>query len=323
MNNRFDPVLAQVKQRIPHVRLPDVGQWARLEESGREVLELTLPRATLSENFQSNACAAPYFLLCFGYWYAQFSGADPLLRVRIEGEAPSDEKLGHHDTRARIGLEALKAGLGERLELVGLPELEWPADLVINAPRKKRSNAGGYGEEHNLESQLCREPHWGQTAPALCGRLRPFRRQLPLGLFHNKVSVRNTWSPRGGAQADLWSTSKDRSTFHLFELKTASNTQVGALPELLTYIWILRRVQMGEIAGGGPGAQAARQAERLKAWWLAPKLHPLLLQEQDSPIRWLAEGLKEHFDLGYLAFDQDEEERFADWAPERSLSFTP
>lgn len=321
MNNSFESVVSQVSQHIPHVRLPSVGQWSSLEEGGRSVYELVLPREALSQNLQSNACSAPFFLLCFGYWAARFTGSDPLLRVRIEGEAPEDEKLGHHERRARIALEVLQVGLGERLELQGLPALEWPADLVMNAPRRKRPYNGGQGEEHHLETQLCREKRWAKTAPELCGPLAPLQRQMPLGLFKGKVSAAKTWTPRAGAQADLWTTSPGGEDFHLFELKTSKNVTLGALPQLLTYLWILHKVQSRVIAGGGPGAEAARQAKRLKGWWLAPRLHPLLMQGQDSPVRWLSAGLEPYMDLGYLAFEEGEPGEFGAWAPERSLGF--
>lgn len=321
MNNSFDSVLAQVNEHIPHVRLPAVGQWASFEEDGRCVYELVLPRETLSQNLQSNACAAPFFLLCFGYWADRFTGSNPLLRVRIEGNPPDDEKLGHHDTRARIALEVLQRGLGERLQLQGVPALEWPSELVMNAPRRKRPYNGGQGEEHHLETQICREKKWAKTAPEICGPLAPIQRQLPLGLFKGKVSASKTWTPRAGAQADLWTTSPGGENFHLFELKTSKNATVGALPQLLTYLWILHKAQLGAIAGGGEGAEAARQAKRLKGWWLAPRLHPLLMQGQDSPMRWLAPGLEPFVDLGYLAFEETEPGKFGAWAPERSLQF--
>ena len=321
MNNSLDSVVAQVNQHIPHVRLPDVGTWSSLEEGGRSVYELELPREALSENLQTNTCSAPFFLLCFGYWAARFIGSDPLLRVRIEGSAPSDAKKGHHDTRARIALEALKMGLGDRLDIQGLEPLEWPTNLVVNAPRRKRPYNGGQGEEHPLETQICREKRWAQTAPEICGPLGRFERQLPLGLFTGRVSATNTWTPRGSAQADLWATSPGGENFHLFELKTGKNAQLGALPQLLTYLWILSKIQAGVISGGGPGAQAVRRAQRLQGWWLAPRLHPLLIQGQDSPIRWLSAGLKPHLDLGYLSFEETEAGEFSAWAPERSVRF--
>ena len=322
MNNSLDSVVAQVNQHIPHVRLPDVGTWSNLEEGGRSVYELELQREALSENLQTNTCSAPFFLLCFGYWAARFSGSDPLLRLRIQGSAPSDEKLSHHDTRARIALEALQVGLGERLQVQGLEPLEWPKNLVMNAPRRKGAYRGGRGEEHHLETQICQERHWAQTAPELCGPLGRLERQLPLGLYTGRVSATNTWTPRGGAQADLWATSPGGESFHLFELQTGKNAHLGALPQLLTHLWILNKAQGGAIAGGGPGAQAVRRAQRLQGWWLAPRLHPLLMQGQDSPIRWLSAGLKPHLDLGYLSFEETEAGEFGAWRPEQSLRFS-
>ena len=35
------------------------------------------------------------------------------------------------------------------------------------------------------------------------------------------------WTPGGGAQADLWSTSPDGRHFHLFELKVRGNRAIG------------------------------------------------------------------------------------------------
>lgn len=307
-----DLVVAPVRQHLRRpVRLPTVaGTWHLEHDRGTPVLGLDLDAAELGHNLQTDRPAAPFFLLAFAYWFGHLNDVEPRLRLRVQGPPPEARAARLHHRRAWIALEALQAALGERLDVQGAPERRWPEHPFLNAPRIERvTTAEAHtGAEHQVEVQLTREAEHAEAFASSIAPLTAFRRQLPLGLFDREVAHATRWTPGNGAQADLWSVSPDGRTFHLFELKVGANATVGVVPELLTYLWILHRVRTGgpdgqRIEGGGPGADAARAADRLHGWIVAPRLHPLLRAHGLTPLQWLAEGLPETLNLGLAPFD--------------------
>jgi hypothetical protein len=314
-------VLAPVRRFLGRpVRLPDVGEWEVSRSGGLTQLRLRIGADQLSQNLQKNSAAAPYFLVCLGYWLARVSGADPALHVEVVGAPPAPGTPLQHYRRAWMALEALQQGLGDRFTIVGAPAQLWPSSPRLNAPVEKRGlEVGRGGREHAVEVQLCAEPRWAREFSVIAESINSFERQLPLGLFDGPVARSNHWTPGGAAQADLWAVSPDRETFHLVELKVEGNASVGVLPELLGYLWLLHRARHGlpdgtQLDGGGRGIDAAREAERLLGWIVAPRLHPLLLGEQGSPLEWVAEGLRGKIALGVLPYVEEPRGRFQRWS---------
>ncbi|MCB9662837.1 MAG: hypothetical protein H6732_01900 [Alphaproteobacteria bacterium] len=327
MTQDFDRlVCAPVRAHLGRpVRLPSAGDWRVDTVRGVPTLTLTLPHATLGRNLQTTHAAAPAFLACFGWWHGRLTGTDPALHLDIVGDEPADPSARRHARRARIALEALTVALGDRLTTTGLEADPWPRVPVFNAPKEARgSELGGGGREHQVEVQLADEPEHARTLPVDDVRIDGFQRQLPLGLFEGTVAHDARWTPGNKAQADLWATSPDGRVFHLFELKVADNDGLGILPELLCYLWLVHRARVGlpdgrRLTGGGAGLDAARRAERLVGWTLAPDLHPLLGTPDATPLSWIAEGLRPHMDLGMLGFhDPGGPRGFGGWRPERT-----
>jgi hypothetical protein len=323
----FDAIVcAPVRAHLGRpVRLPSLGTWDVSTARGAPLLSLELPHAVLAENLQTNGPATPFFLLCFAWWHAHITRTDPFLRVSIVGDPPTDAAAVRHLRRSRIALEALTAALGDRIVVEGLSGDPWPAAPVFNAPNQVRgSDLGGKGPEHMVEVQLTDERNHAESVPAGDLTIDRFRRQLPLGLFDGEVARSAHWTPGQGAQADLWATSPDGSVFHLFELKVKGNETVGILPELLTYLWLIHRARAGlpdgrTFRGGAEGLEAARRAERLVGWTLAPHLHPLLGSASATPMRWLADGLRDRIDLGMLFYrDVGGSRPFGGWDTERT-----
>ncbi|MFT5457247.1 MAG: hypothetical protein ACI9K2_003740, partial [Myxococcota bacterium] len=73
------------------------------------------------------------------------------------------------------------------------------------------------------------------------------------------------------------------------------------------------------ITGGAAGIDAARRAERLVGWTLAPTLHPLLGDASGTPMSWVADGLRGRMDLGMLFYeDIGAPKAFGGWCPDRT-----
>ena len=316
-----DQVVRPVRKLLKRgVRLPAGGQWDIGPVGGVPTLALTLPAEVLGGSLLSDRVAAPWFLLCFAYWYAQVTSAEPRLRLDVQGTFPASSKARQHARRSWIALEVLQWALGDRLEVLGAPAQRWPDQPRFNAPEHERDHAEGRGNrEHRVEAQLCREPQHAQAFSAAVAPILGFKRQLPLGLFGGQKARATAWTPGGGAQADLWTRSPKGDCFHLFELKAAGNAKVNILPELLCYAWLVHRARVGlpdgtPVIGGGAGLDAARRAERLRAWTLAPTLHPLVMSHGRSPLEWLAEGLRGQVELGALFYHHRQgREGFGAW----------
>lgn len=94
---------------------------------------------------------------------------------------------------------------------------------------------------------------------------------------------------------------------------------MGILPELLTYSWLLHRARVGfpdgrTIGGGGPGVDAARAAERIVGWIVAPAVHPLVAHEGRGPLEWLNAGLAPDLELRMVPFHEGGDAGFGGWA---------
>ena len=297
-----DTVLSTVRKYLGRsVRLPSGVSWDVELNSSGTTLALQVSCDILSRNLQTNQAAAPFFMICFAYWYERATSQHCSTRLELTGAPPTSGGALQHFRRSMIALEAAQEALGERLTINGPSCVTWPTQPTFNKPLSKRSNREGdkKGSEHDLETQLCREAQIAHSFSSHFEPITTFRRQLPLGLFEGEISKKTMWTPGGGAQADLWSTSPDGTTFHLFELKVMGSKLVGVLPELLTYLWLVHRTRVGfngqpPISGGGEGLTAARSAKFLKGWIMAPNVHPLIRMNGSGPLDWFNQGLAHH-----------------------------
>ena len=174
---------------------------------------------------------------------------------------------------------------------------------MLNEASGARSNTASRNKkassEHHLEVALSNDPRHWQAFGEHVEPIERLRRQLPVGLFEGSVAAKNAWLPRGSSQVDLWTTSTDGKTLHLFELKAARNVAVGIVPEALCYAWLLRHVACGlvdgrTLRGGGDALAAVRRASKVVMWLSAPRYHPLVWSEDDashSPLAWINDGL--------------------------------
>ena len=63
--------------------------------------------------------------------------------------------------------------------------------------------------------------------------------QLPVGIFHEKILLKNAVFTRGASAIDLWGVTNDKKTLHLIELKCGKNISMGVISETLFYTAIL------------------------------------------------------------------------------------
>jgi hypothetical protein len=300
------------------IRTPGGTRWEAEElADGSAAIHLRFPASAFDGNVQGNLAAAPFFALCFAFWHERRTGRPTRVRARVEGL----QTRGLHATRLRFVLHELAAVLPGRFALEPVPGWPLPAGLTMNQPQVGRDTPTRRGvlSESALERRIVGSPALREDFSARIAPLGPFQRQLPLGLFAGSVSSANAVLPHGAAQVDLWSTSPDGRVLHLFELKTRKNAEVGILPEALAYARLLHHLRLGRFAGQGPGLVAARRAERIVMWLVAPDYHPLVLFGDASPVTWLNEGMAaDGVELRVLPFDLTDEGAIT-WRPDRAV----
>jgi len=324
-------VLTPVREYLGRrIKVPSGASWTA-EKQADDVLNLVVDLTVdaLAADFQKDLPAAPSFLVCLAYWVERATSAKTRCLVRVHGEPPTEGSRLLHWRRSLFLLAELEAVIPERFAVEAPDRWRWPERPVLNAPLSTRSTEArdDSNPEHRLEAYLCREP---AALDSFCKVVTPitgFRRQLPVGLFEGKVAKETALTPGGGSQVDLWAQSPDGGILHLFELKALTrsgkpNAKVGIIPEALYYARLMHHVRVGlddgrQIEGGGEGVEAARNAENVIMWLVAPGYHPLVYSGQETSLARLNEGMAaEGVELRVLPIELDDEGLLARWRPD-------
>lgn len=272
------------------ILVPSGGDWSVEEDGGRARIVVGLTPAQLCENMQNNAPASPFYALCFAWWFERATGQPADIGVKVIGTAPTEPAALLHWRRSHFLLAELRAIFGSRFRVDPAPAWTWPLKPVFNHPLSIRSATHEHSplSEHALEVQISNSRELQATFP---DSIWPIARQLPVGLFAEKVAAKTAWTPGGSSQVDLWARSTDGRTVHLIELKTRGNSELGILPEALYYARMMHHARKGRIGGISPAIPALRGAERVVMWLAAPEYHPLVFLDGRTPLAWLNEAM--------------------------------
>ncbi|MBM3405083.1 MAG: hypothetical protein FJY10_09380 [Bacteroidetes bacterium] len=157
----------------------------------------------------------------------------------------------------------------------------------LNRPSKDRCGdtepQGEEGKESWLENKfVCDE--WSEYLKNEV-QAEFLDRQLPVGVFKDpgvtikkKVSKENAIFARGKSAIDIWGISKANELL-IFELKAEGNNKVGIITELYFYCCVMNRVQKGQFRYEKfdiPNIERIAKTKKIKAYFLAPALHPLI-----------------------------------------------
>lgn len=104
--------------------------------------------------------------------------------------------------------------------------------------------------------------------------IRQLYRQLPVGLFHGKVSRSTRVFPGAKSAIDLWGANVS-GEFILFELKKAKQPTMGIIPELLYYTHMVEGIQGGHFTLQDTN-EVIRATRSIRSYILAPDWHPLI-----------------------------------------------
>lgn len=108
-------------------------------------------------------------------------------------------------------------------------------------------------------------------------------RQLPVGVFENRVSKSTSIFTGGKSAIDIWGFNKSNELL-VFELKADSNEKVGIISELYFYVCVLQMVRKQifkheNCLDENKHLLEIPATKKIRAYFLSPTLHPLVDKE--------------------------------------------
>ena len=145
----------------------------------------------------------------------------------------------------------------------------------LNRPSKSRGITKPRGKEGELEFEYS----FGKWAIDLKSVTNAnfLDRQLPVGVFNDKVSIDTAIFSRGKSALDIWGTRGEEGLL-LFELKADKNNKIGIISELYLYCCIMKRAQnnLFRYEKIVPPLERIIRTNKIEAYFFAPTLHPLI-----------------------------------------------
>ena len=171
------------------------------------------------------------------------------------------------------------------LEPDGTPR-EAPGYFLVNVPGKRKEvEVDDVARELSQLTENELENHFFLMPQSLLDCIdwyADIRKQIPVGVFAEKVSKSSRVFPGVGGKVDLGAVDERRGVA-LFELKKPGNHKVGSISELLFYTHVARDIQNGifdyQESDLGVNERLIMKAESVTGFILADKLHPLLDNE--------------------------------------------
>jgi hypothetical protein len=131
-------------------------------------------------------------------------------------------------------------------------------------------------------------------------------RQLPVGVFGNKVSKSASIFTGGKSAIDIWGFNKENELL-VFELKADNNEKVGIISELYFYVCVLQMVRKQifkheNCLDVNEHLLKIPATKKIKAYFLSPTLHPLV---DKKILGLLNEVVPDEISYHYIQFDKE------------------
>lgn len=129
-------------------------------------------------------------------------------------------------------------------------------------------------------------------------------RQLPVGVFENKVSKSSLIFTGGKSAIDIWGFNKSNELL-VFELKADNNEKVGIISELYFYVCVLQMVRKQIFKHENSFDKDLLKipsTKRIKAYFLSPTLHPLV---DKKILELLNQVVPDEINYHYIQFNKD------------------
>ncbi|SRR5690554_209894 len=131
-------------------------------------------------------------------------------------------------------------------------------------------------------------------------------RQLPVGVFENRVSKDALIFTGGKSAIDIWGFNKENELL-VFELKADRNEKVGIISELYFYVCVLQMVRTQVFThknclDKNKHLLKIAATKKIKAYFLSPALHPLV---DKKILELLNEVVPDEISYHYIQFDKE------------------
>ena len=171
----------------------------------------------------------------------------------------------------------------------------------LSSPKKSRSIIKPKGKEGILEFEYS----FGKWLSDLKNATNAsfLDRQLPMGVFRVKVSEPTAIFSRGKSAIDIWGINKNNELL-IFELKAEGNNKIGIITELYFYCCVMQRVQKGQFKYEKvvPPIDKIAKTNKIKAYYFAPELHPLI---DRTLVDYINAGTTPDVEFHYLKFPKE------------------
>jgi hypothetical protein len=184
-------------------------------------------------------------------------------------------------------------------------EIKDDKEYFLNFPStrdEERKNDKTKNIESRLENEILGQQDNLKDLKKLCPAT--LHRQLPVGLFHEKVRTTNAIFPIKHSAIDLWGVNGD--DLYILELKAKGNCKVGVLSELFFYTMVLRDEQAGRFVRKSDEGKSIGNTNQIKAFILAPELHPFITQKVFDLLN--EKSINQKMEFGYINFEYEETE---------------
>lgn len=223
-----------------------------------------IPSDCVCENMQTNVSAFEGWATAIYRWCG-------VQRIILEWEAPNNTNNCHYQ-RFLFRVEQFHKAyawfeIPDKCKLL-LKDLRIREGgvYVVNAAKSDRTTTVPRSKEAKLEMELYKNPDFLVKKTGA----KFIERQLPVGLFENNVTTKNSIFTGKKSAVDLWGMDENGNLL-LFELKAAGNKQIGIISELFFYIAFMDNVRNGKFKH-----PANLKFNNIQACFVAPELHQLI-----------------------------------------------
>lgn len=213
-----------------HITLPGNAQFFMEKNK----IRIYLGVKSVCENMQENEAAFESWALAFKNWLGDIN------EVSLEWDRPTNINNGHYqrflyrvckfrELFSWFLIGASSQELLKELKLIAYKD----AKYIINFPSNAQSEETN-GTEAYYEHLFVDKYKYLLTSVADVYEDKIFR-QLPVGLFKDRVNKDTAIFTGGKSAIDIWGISKDSKRLSIFELKAPDVNKIGIISELFFY----------------------------------------------------------------------------------------
>lgn len=285
-------------------------------DEGKGLLHMDVSKCLVG-NMQTDAAAFDAWIMIIKHWLPQYQ------RFSIKWDyAAANQDSGHYQRflyrlfhfKQIFDCIELPSGWETKSKLSFINRSDSNDKYLINEPKKAAEKIAEKSEA-KLERDF--KNNKDKFSISLNLDLDNLDQQLPVGIFAKEIAKNNAVFTGGRSGIDLWGFSSARETLHIFELKCADkNMHAGILSELFFYTMVIRDLIEGNFhyapapkeceACRGSLRKTLSNVQKIRAWFLVEKIHPLLsrelVQDLNKRLNRRDSGAGDRIKIGWIKF---------------------